>query len=110
MGASLPGAPTLLSTTSDESGHLRIAFDPPESDGGLPIVRYILRLEPGGREVLLRAAPFSPATVRDVVNGQTVTVRVAAAHGKGTGPWSSLSGPVTVTPSGKRWRLACRGL
>ena len=80
-------------TGGDQS--LLVAFDAPPADGGLPVISYVVKIEPGDKEIQVKALPFSPCRIIGLRGGMKYTAEVAAVNGKGRSSWSRPSRPVT---------------
>ena len=96
-GAGVPGAPTAVSAVQG-SGSATVHLHVPGSDGGAPIVAYVVTPYVG-------VIPFAPQTfaatkatvvVTGLPDGKTLFFKVAATNGVGTGPQSSGSNSVTI--------------
>ena len=80
-----PGAPTITSVTSG-AGEALVSFDPPASNGGLPITSYTVTSSPGGFTAICVA---SPCLVTGLTNGVAYTFTVTATNSLGSGPAST---------------------
>jgi hypothetical protein len=100
--AAAPGTPSI--TGGD--GQLTLAWTPPASDGGAPVVDYVVehRTSPSGPWTLVPdgVSVATTATVTGLTNGTVYDVRVAAVTAMGTGSWSA---PATGA-SGLPWTPA----
>ena len=86
-----PAAPTAVIANAHD-GHAVVAFAPPSSDGGSPVVYYTVTASPGG------ASANTTGTTIDVgglTNGQAYTFTVTATNANGTSVPSDPSPPVT---------------
>jgi titin len=96
-GAGVPGAPAAVSAVQG-NGNATVHLHVPLSDGGAPIIAYVVTPYVG-------VIPFPPQTftaaratvvVTGLTNGKTFFFKVAASNAVGTGPQSSASNAVTV--------------
>lgn len=92
--SAVPDAPTGASATAGNNKAI-VTFNPPASDGGLPISSYVVMANPGGNTA---SAAMSPIVVNGLANGTAYTFTVTATNATGTGPASSASNAVTPTP------------
>lgn len=92
-GTGLPGAPSAVSADAADAQAL-VKWKPPTTDGGNPLMYYVVRCEPacGGAIV---AADELQATVRGLNNGFPYLFKVSAVNAKGEGPTSVPSESVT---------------
>ena len=82
--ASLPGSVRNLRLALTDHDSFRVTWDPPSSDGGSPIVRYVVSLSRPGW-----SAEYRKWTSGKVFNGRsgvTYTLRIRAQNGSGLGP------------------------
>ena len=74
-----------------------------EDDGGSAVTGYVLRVQPGSREVPIAASRPGEgavaAVVDGLVNGQAYTLAMAATNAVGRGPFSAES--TTIQPTGE---------
>jgi uncharacterized protein (TIGR03437 family) len=90
--ATNPGPPQNVTATGG-IGQATVAFSPPMSDGGAPIMTYIANSNPGG---LSATGSASPLTVQGLTNGATYTFTVTATNTAfNTGP-GGTSNSVTL--------------
>jgi hypothetical protein len=99
-GVSPPGPPrNVVASEIDFLSNVRVDFQPPVSDGGSPITRYVVISEPDSATVDF-SFEWSPLSLsREIfgqVNGQTYRYRVRAYNAAGPGPLSEPSAPFTV--------------
>jgi titin len=94
--ATVPGAPTAV-TGSSWLGTVNLGWQAPASDGGTPIVSYVVSVRSGGSEVttVTVAAPATGTVVEGLTNGTPYTFTVTAVNAMGSGPESQPSEPVT---------------
>jgi len=95
--AGLPGPPFLQSYHGSDRS-ISLNWAPPSSDGGLPIIGYVIETShDGGASWVLtdRADGYVTSTeITGLVNGIPYQVRVAALNSVGRGPASAPSSPV----------------
>ena len=111
MGPSVPSAPYRPIVTDIQSGHVSLSFEPPSSDGGVPILNYIFQISSNGMTFENIAGDDSGylLEVDTTTNPSLVTVtvkrltalthyyfRVSARNTQGTS-LPSLAAPVTQT-------------
>ena len=96
----LPTAPTGVTATADDSS-ATVTWNVPGSDGGSPIISYIVTPFVGSTAqtptIITGAPPNSAATVVGLTAGTSYTFRVTAASVAGTGA-AAASAAVTVCP------------
>ncbi len=88
----VPGAPTIVGVTPGNSQAL-VNFKLPSRDGGQPISRCTVTVEPGGATT---TRVGSPIRVSDLQNGVSYTFSVTAANKVGAGPSSGSSTTITI--------------
>lgn len=94
--ASVPSAPTALSTTAGNE-HISISFTQ-GSDGGAAITNYEYLIDPNGAFVPLSPAQTtSPVIITGLTNGVAYTIQLRAVNSVGAGPASDA---VSETPTG----------
>lgn len=86
------GAP-VLATVSAFDGVANVSWTPPVSDGGAPVLYYVIDASPSGLRVTVPGDVLH-TTVRRVVNGVPTTFTVTAVNAAGAGPASARSAPV----------------
>jgi hypothetical protein len=86
-----PGAPTNVAAVARD-GAAVVRWTPPASDGGSPIIEYLITATPGGATA--RASAVTSFTVGGLTNGTTYRFTVAAKNSNKTGANSALSNPV----------------
>ena len=89
----VPGAPTIAIAAAGDT-QAAVAFTPPASNGGSPIISYTATSSPGGISV---SGAASPIPVGGLTNGTAYTFTVTATNAVGTGPPSAPSNSVTPT-------------
>ncbi|ATB46655.1 glycosyl hydrolase family 18 protein [Corallococcus macrosporus] len=92
----LPGAPGAATAQAADAEAL-VTWRPPTSDGGTPIMYYIVRCEPACGGAIVTSDQFQ-ATVRGLHNGFAYTFKVSAVNIHGEGPASVQSELVTPQP------------
>lgn len=92
-GTGLPGAPTGVSADAADTVAL-VKWTPPTTDGGNPLMYYVVRCEPACGGAIVSADEFQ-ATVRGLNNGFPYLFKVSAVNVKGEGPFSIPSESVT---------------
>ena len=92
-GTGLPGAPTAVSADAADTVAL-VTWMPPTTDGGNPLMYYVVRCEPECGGAIVSADDFQ-ATVRGLNNGFSYVFKVSAVNNRGEGPSSSPTEPVT---------------
>ncbi len=89
----VPGAPVIGSATAGSNSAV-VSFSSPVSDGGLPIVDYVVTATDattptnGGQ---VQTVTSSPVTVTGLTNGDVYKFNVGAVNGVGPGPTSGKS-------------------
>ena len=87
-----PGAPTAVTAVA-LGGGTAVAWAPPTSDGGSPIISYVAAASHGGQTC--STTDTTTCTVSGLTNGHRYTIRVRAVNAKGEGPIAR----VLVTPA-----------
>jgi hypothetical protein len=94
----VPTAPTGVTSTIG-NGRVTIRWNPPASNGGRAITRYVVQYSANGGSTWLNATiPASTrttASVLNLTNGVGYVFRVAAMNATGTGPFSPASASST---------------
>jgi hypothetical protein len=90
-GASVPSAPTIGTATAG-NGQATITFTAPSSDGGSPILDYLVTSSPGG---VTATGSGSPITITGLSNGTAYTFTVQARNVNGYSISSQSSNQVT---------------
>lgn len=102
----LPDAPAKPDITSIDAKQITLAWSPPWSDGGSPIIgyqiekkdRYSVRWTRATRETIHEMQ----YTLRELTEGGEYEFRVAAENKAGVGPFSDTTGTVIAkSPFGK---------
>ncbi|NMO16357.1 hypothetical protein HPC49_07825 [Pyxidicoccus fallax] len=88
----VPSAPVGLAVERGD-GQVRVTWQRPPSDGGLPITGYVVTAHPRGVSVAADGVEAT-AVVPELVNGEATTVTVRALNAVGAGPESAPSAPV----------------
>lgn len=93
-----PAAPLLVSVL-DQTGSLAVAWAPPSDDGGGRVLSYHLYAAParGPTHELVLPAIDTEATVRDLTNGMSYSVRLTATSDGGTSLAATGSGEPSAT-------------
>lgn len=89
--AAVPGAPTAVSALKG-STQATVSFTPPVSNGGTPIISYLVTSTPGG---ITASAGSSPIIVSNLKNGTAYAFNVKAQNAIGYSPASPYSTYVT---------------
>ncbi|MDD5439126.1 MAG: fibronectin type III domain-containing protein, partial [Candidatus Omnitrophica bacterium] len=89
--ATVPDAPTAVSAVQGNT-QATVSFTAPASNGGSPILTYLVTSSPGG---ITASGAASPITVTGLTNGTAYTFTVAAINAIGTGVASTPSASVT---------------
>ena len=93
----MPGRPQVLEV---KDGTITIAWEPPISDGGSPVLQYVLerREVRGPRWVRVHksAVIAPPVTIENVLEGNQYEFRVYAQNAIGLSEASEMSPPVTA--------------
>ena len=110
--STVPGAPSAVSASGGNNS-ASVHWSAPLSDGGSPIIGYVITpftVAPSapstGAPVVV--GPGTSATVGGLINGLHYEFTVAAMNVNGTGPPSALSTPVSPDSSGY-WLVASDG-
>ena len=91
----LPGPPLNVTAVAIiTSGGVRVSWDPPVSNGGSPLVEYVVSTSPGATTVVV-PAPTADAVLTALTNGVTYTFTVRAKNVHGGGALSDPSNPAT---------------
>lgn len=90
-GAAVPSAPTIGTATAG-NGQATITFSAPSSDGGSPILDYLVTSSPGG---VTATGSGSPITITGLSNGTAYTFTVQARNANGYSIASASSNQVT---------------
>lgn len=99
VGANKPNAPSGVTATAG-NGTATVSWSAP-SDGGSPILKYVVNASPGGISVVVSAGTTT-LTLTGLTNGTSYTFRVRAQNAVGLSDFSLPSNAVTPTgPSGE---------
>ena len=92
-----PGAPTLISASSDTSSSSTVVWSAPGSTGGAPINGYTVTATPASGPAVTKTAGKNATTtlVTGLTNGTTYTITVTAKNWKAT---SVASNSIDATP------------
>lgn len=85
----VPGAPTIHTATPGVES-ATISFAGPASNGGSPIISYLVTCTANGWPTRSMVGETSPITVRKMPGGVMYACSVAATNGVGTGPSSQM--------------------
>ncbi|NBR68415.1 MAG: fibronectin type III domain-containing protein, partial [Actinobacteria bacterium] len=96
LPATTPGAPSVTSVTSG-NGNLMVAFTPPASDGGAPVLNYQYSLD-GGDNWANAAASASPIEINNVTVGTEYDVAIRAVNLRGPGIASNAATKRATAP------------
>jgi outer membrane protein OmpA-like peptidoglycan-associated protein len=104
--AGLPGVPHLMSASPSDSSII-VAYSTPPTDGGSPIVSYVVVAAPATGDPITRSDCSTVTLTCELVgltNGMGYTVKVAAVTAAGVGDYSAETDPVTpfVAPEAVR--------
>jgi len=106
--ATVPGAPTGVTATSNADASSVVSWTAPTSDGGSAITGYTVTSSPGASPC---ATSTTSCTVTSLANGTAYTFTVTASNFIGTGSPSSASAPATpAVPAGPPVLHAANGL
>ncbi len=89
----VPAAPTAVMATAGDTT-ATISWKVPSSDGGSPILRYMVASAPDARSATAPAGT-TRATVTGLKNGTAYTFVLSATNAAGSSPLSAPSNPVT---------------
>ncbi|MFP2925804.1 FG-GAP-like repeat-containing protein [Pyxidicoccus sp. 3LG] len=92
----VPEAPSNLSAKRGD-GQASVTWEAPPSNGGLPVLRYVVTAQPRGLRVET-SGPELAAVVTSLTNGEASTFTVRAINAVGEGPDATASAP--VVPAG----------
>ncbi|XP_047491377.1 twitchin-like isoform X5 [Penaeus chinensis] len=96
-----PGAPENLKVADYDQNKVDLKWEPPKSDGGAPIQKYIIEKKDkyGGWDKACEVpASRTSCSVPDLIEGETYEFRVRAVNPAGPGLPSNTTPPVTVKP------------
>ncbi len=98
LPAAAPTAPTGPITAVAGNAQAHVTWNAPTSNGGSPILSYLVTSNPVGFSATVPAGGTLAADVLGLANGTSYRFRVQATNATGTGGPSAYSNP--VTPSG----------
>ena len=110
IGATPVGPPSAPVDLAAEAGDRKVTlnWEPPESDGGLSILRYEYRVDGSGDWEPVPAAPREK-TVTGLTNGQSYGFELRAVNAEGEGEAAPVTATPSETPSEPRNLRATRG-
>jgi hypothetical protein len=105
--ATVPDPPTNVTAVAGNASAL-VSWTPPANDGGAPVTRYRINVNPGGADMAIFAeAPATSVTFPGLTNGVSYTFNVKAINLAG---WSAPSLPSpSVKPAGDTTPAATTG-
>jgi titin len=86
-----PAAPQRISVTTG-NGSVKISWSAPAVTNGASVTGYVIQIAKPGGSFTTVAQPFATAlsaVLRNLVNGTTYLIRIAAVNGAGTGTYSA---------------------
>ena len=92
--ATVPDAPPAIIATAGNAS-AEVMFDAPAANGGSPITGYTVTSSPTDGTDIDAGTLAIPHAISGLTNGRQYTFTVTATNGKGTGPTSVKSNPVT---------------
>ncbi len=110
-----PSAPRNV-TVSTPPGQAVVSWLAPLDNGGLPITRYEVTAQPGGRQCVVTGSPPPTTCAFTSLPAGVYTFSVIAINGGGSVSGAAVSAPGTVTslptviPVGSPWALLLMGL
>lgn len=96
-----PGKPENVEVADYNENKVDLKWDPPKTDGGSPLVKYIVEKKDkyGGWDKACEVpAGKTNCSVPDLIEGETYEFRVRAVNAAGPGLPSNATNPVTVKP------------
>ena len=96
-GPSVPDAP-VAAVASPGNGQVSLSWIAPANDGGSPITGYDVVTYSGSTLLATISVTGTSATISGLANGTPYTFTVAARNAAGTGPATTASAAVAVTP------------
>src|SRR6266566_3160887 len=93
--SNLPSAPLNVSATASGSDRVTVSWQTPASEGGSPIISYMVTPYQGTTALAPVTTTTSPVTVTGLISSSTYTFSVAATNTNGTGA-AATSSPVTT--------------
>jgi hypothetical protein len=93
LNAALPPAAPGITSVSTGTEEAIVAWHAPSTDGGAPVLGYVVAGDPVGWCTVTSAQ--TSCVLRGLVGGAAHTFRVAAINEAGLGPWSLSSAPAT---------------
>ncbi|MDI1463478.1 fibronectin type III domain-containing protein [Catellatospora sp. KI3] len=98
-----PSAPPDVTAAAAGSDRITVSWDPPASDGGSPVLEYLITPYEGTTALPSRTAAAGPVTFAGLTGSTTYTFVVAAANANGTGAEATsapVTTPATTCPTG----------
>lgn len=95
----VPGAPTITAVSSPSAGRLLVVFDPPDDDGGAPIINYEYSLDGGASWRQRVPASSSTPLVISGLQGAVSDLGLRAVNAAGSGAADNWTAAVPVVPA-----------
>jgi hypothetical protein len=98
-GPTLPDAPSILRNATAGDGRASVSWLAPASDGGSPIIGYVVTVYAGYAPVKVRIfnSTLTTQTVTGLTNGTEYRFRVRAYNAIGLSGYSKVTNPVVPT-------------